>query len=82
MAEHPAKAWDSAGRLITREEAWGGCEEAGKHVVRGDGTVNWRAAFAADPGVTKCPACHRYLWWEGASLQCVCGEVFRPGGGR
>lgn len=79
MAEHPVKAWDTAGKLLTREESWGGCAEASKHVQSKDGSVNWRAAFYADPGLKKCPACDRYLWNEGARMECPCGHIV--GGG-
>lgn len=38
--------------------------------VNNDGTVNWAAAFGADPGVMKCPNCGVYLWREGEDVQC------------
>ena len=76
MAEHPLRAWDTRGKLLTREESWYGCDEAARNVQRSDGSVNWRAAFYADPGRTKCPSCDRHLWNEGARLECPCGCVF------
>ena len=45
--------------------------------VREDGSVNWRAAFGADPGCCSCPKCKEYLWSCGLILKCPdCGFVF------
>lgn len=42
------------------------------------GNINWRSAFAADPGVMICLGCGLYLWHEGESVECPdCGNVFR-----
>lgn len=45
--------------------------------VHEDGSVNWRAAFAADPGCVACPACKQYYWCWGRVIQCSkCGFHF------
>lgn len=76
MAKTPKNAWDRLGNLIDRDALVAECREASKHVMRDDGTVNWRAAFFADPGVTSCPVCKEYLMHEGSILECVCGVIF------
>jgi len=59
---------------------WKEGEEASKHVMHEDGSVNWKAAFSADPGVCRCPGCGEYYWWEGELLECLeCGRQFVPG---
>lgn len=55
-------------------------KEAQDNIVDAEGNVNWRAAFAADPGMTKCPACKAYYWNEAAVLECLdCKLQFGPG---
>lgn len=76
MAKEPKRAWDTAGKPIDRQKLIDECKEAAAHVIDDDGEVNWRAAFFADPGVTQCPSCSEYLWWEGAILECPCGTIF------
>ena len=39
-------------------------------VVQPDGSVDWRAAAFADPGIMKCPGCGAYLWLEGWRVRC------------
>jgi len=52
-------------------------EEAQKAVVDDCENVNWGAAFYADPGVSKCPGCEEYYWWESDKLQCPsCGTTW------
>ncbi|OPZ66111.1 MAG: hypothetical protein BWY85_00047 [Firmicutes bacterium ADurb.Bin506] len=56
---------------------WKDCANAADKVVRQDGTVNYRAAACADPGVCACPACGRYHWSIGFWHQCTrCGFVY------
>lgn len=44
-------------------------------VQNDDGTINWRAAFSADPGVHQCPACGLFMWREGEVVMCPdCGR--------
>jgi len=39
-----------------------------------DGSPNWRAAFAADPGVVSCPMCKEFYWMWGRKQRCSeCG---------
>jgi len=48
-----------------------------ENVVDSSGQVNWKAAFYADPGATKCPECDTYYWREGKVLKCTeCACVF------
>lgn len=54
---------------------WEAGAEAAKRVQRDDGSINWRAALSADPGVVRCNKCERYLWNESDTLQCPCGNV-------
>lgn len=43
-------------------------------VISKSGDVNWGAAMAADPGVTKCPKCGVYFWKEAKLVKCTeCG---------
>lgn len=59
---------------------WKQGEEASKHVIREDGSVHWGAAFAADPGVCRCPGCGEWYWNEGDLVECLdCGRQFVPG---
>lgn len=44
--------------------------EAAKHVVREDGTVNWRAAFYADPGCCSCPYCDEIYFILAEVMEC------------
>jgi ssDNA-binding Zn-finger/Zn-ribbon topoisomerase 1 len=49
------------------------------NVVREDGSINWRAASKADPGVMHCPICQLYLWREGEKVKCPdCHSIFNP----
>lgn len=36
-----------------------------------DGSVNWRTACGADPGVCSCPACGEMYWAWGSRQRCV-----------
>jgi len=54
---------------------WEAGGEAMSQVVRDDGSVNWFAAAAADPGVISCPNCKEFLWREGHRVKCPdCGH--------
>lgn len=67
-------------RLISGayKDAWN--EQAMDNVVYPDGEVNWRAAFAADPGVKKCPGCDEYYWDEASVMECTnCKTQFGSG---
>jgi len=58
---------------------WERAKVAFDNVVDDGGNINWGAAFAADPGVCKCPKCNEYYWREGTKLECTkCGEQFSP----
>ncbi len=58
---------------------WDSGAEAMKHVVNQDGTVNYRAAMYADPGVMQCPHCNEYHWREGVRVECPdCGKEYKP----
>jgi hypothetical protein len=60
-------AWEDCRRYV---DACGGIQHA-------DGSVNWRAAFGADPGVMSCPACGELYWHWGVVAKCAdCGFVF------
>lgn len=50
------------------DDAWD--KNAADHVVNDDGSINWRAAFFADPGVKSCPRCKTYFWNEAAVMEC------------
>jgi hypothetical protein len=43
--------------------------------VNDDGSVNWGAAFRADPGVRKCPGCDHYYWNEAKVMECPACEI-------
>ena len=61
--------------LTGRPFDWSEGAAASEHVVGDDGEVNWRAAFAADPGVVSCPVCYVYHWREGEQVACAaCGH--------
>jgi hypothetical protein len=60
------------------DKIWKDCSEASNHVMREDGTVNYRAAACADPGVTTCPACGRYHWNIGRWHKCTNCEFVYP----
>jgi predicted RNA-binding Zn-ribbon protein involved in translation (DUF1610 family) len=54
---------------------WDRGNEAVEHLANDDGSVNWRAAFSADPGVMSCPNCAVHLWREGTDVECPeCGH--------
>lgn len=56
---------------------WNEGAKALVNAVDANGEVNWRAAFNADPGVTKCTKCNEYYWAEGTKLKCPdCGNEF------
>jgi len=58
---------------------WKQGAEAMNHVQREDGSVNWRAAACADPGVIKCPKCDTYYWAEGTKVRCTeCKHIWKP----
>ena len=66
--------------------AYDNCWGSGESLVLDDGTINWGAAFRADPGCRKCPGCNAYFWNEAAVLECPdCGVQFgdgcKPSGG-
>lgn len=49
----------------------------GAAAVNVDDSVNWRAAFFADPGVMSCPQCKEHLWREGDTVRCPhCSSEF------
>jgi hypothetical protein len=50
---------------------WNTAAEAANNIANEDGSINYRAAFYADPGVTKCPNCYEYYWREGIIVQCL-----------
>ncbi len=54
---------------------WDMAKKAAEHVVGDDGEVNWRAAFAADPGVVRCLGCGEFLWDEAPLMRCECGAT-------
>lgn len=59
------------------EVDWEPYDEIGKHVQGDDGSINWRAAMAADPGCISCPACDETLWRFGQVVECPeCGHVW------
>ncbi len=41
--------------------------------IREDGSVNWRAAMMADPGVKKCEHCDTYYWNLARIMRCTNG---------
>lgn len=51
------------------KDCWGGMD----NIIHDDGSINWGAAFRADPGVVKCGACGCNLWAEARVLECPCG---------
>ena len=56
---------------------WQEGAKAAAACVREDGEVDWRAAYSADPGVTRCPKCGTYHWREGTRRRCAfagCGQ--------
>lgn len=56
---------------------WKRGAEAFSNIANDDDSINWSAAFAADPGVTKCPKCKTFFWAEGTKLECTeCGTQF------
>jgi hypothetical protein len=58
---------------MTPESGWKECEEYVKKCggcVHEDGSVNWRAAFGADPGVCTCPRCAVMLSAWGTRIEC------------
>ncbi len=62
---------------------WKRGAEAMDHIANEDGSINWGAAFAADPGVTSCPKCKTKFWAEGTRLECTeCGTQFPTRRGR
>lgn len=68
-----AKILDESGNVFDWEEG----QEAMNNVQREDGSVNWKAAANADPGVTSCPECKEYFWDEARYLECTeCGAQF------
>lgn len=68
-------------RLISApySQAWD--EKAMENVMNSDdGSVNWGAAFRADPGVKRCPGCREYYWDEADIMEClVCQTRFGHG---
>lgn len=59
-----------------QKAAWGECNELNE-VQRGDGGVNWRSAFGADPGIVGCPCCDTNHWNWGIVQRCTkCGWVY------
>ena len=63
-----------------QKAAWNECREyvaACGGLDHEDGSVNWRAAFGADPGCCSCPHCGEYFWSWGRAIRCTeCGFVF------
>jgi hypothetical protein len=49
---------------------WEVGKEMTNRVIRSDGSVNWGAAMAADPGCVSCPACGVHHWREGDVVRC------------
>ena len=53
---------------------WKRGKKAMDAVISKSGDVNWGAAMAADPGVTKCPKCGGCFWKEAKLVKCTeCG---------
>ena len=65
--------------IIEGEEFdWDAGSKAMTSVINHDGEINWRAAAAADPGVTSCPNCKEYYWREGSKVKCKkCGCIWK-----
>ncbi len=60
-----------------KEAIWRECDKAMNAVQNPDGSTNWRAAFAADPGAVRCPACLAYHWSIGHWHKCTqCGFIY------
>ena len=58
---------------------WEQGQKAMLNAVDDKGEVDWRNAFAADPGVMRCPGCQIWLWNEGEEVECPdCHTVFEP----
>ena len=50
---------------------WSEGAKAAQAVGRKDGSINWKAASMADPGICSCPACGRSHWKEGTKQRCT-----------
>jgi len=64
--------------IILPNSAWqfnyDNAKEAAENAVDDEGNVNWWAAMAADPGVTKCPGCDTEYFRDAEKLECPeCG---------
>lgn len=56
---------------------WEEAREASRNAVQDDGSPSWREAFAADPGVVRCPQCLAWHWAEGTLVACwACATHF------
>lgn len=57
--------------------AWAECKDYVEKcggLAHADGSVNWRAAFGADPGCCSCPKCRETVWKWGRRVKCPeCG---------
>lgn len=62
------------------QAAWKACRDAVDRcggTVHSDGSVNWAAAFSADPGCVSCPNCGQHYWNWGRVVECLdCGFQF------
>jgi hypothetical protein len=45
-------------------------KDAFDNIANEDGSINWRAAMWADPGVKSCPQCKAHFWNEADVLEC------------
>jgi hypothetical protein len=55
-------------------------KDAAQQIVNQDGSLNWGAAFRADPGVKSCPVCKAHYWNEAKVMQCPdCQTYFGDG---
>ena len=58
---------------------WERGKKALENIEHSDGSINFCAAFCADPGCCRCPNCGVYYWKEGEILECLdCGIQFDP----
>ena len=55
-------------------------KDASENITHEDGSINWYAAFNADPGVRKCEHCNTYYWNLAKVMRCPkCNIEFGDG---